>query len=149
MNQEKLPNLFRPLAFYHPVSDNSGIATSFSYNSGEDKLYLNILPQTGYDEETFRGFFSGEGKKVVKFSQVEASCIARCIDKGQGFDVVHSFNNIRNEICFAPLESREYELTIQYSEGDQEKIFRTELEIGELNLLRLYIESAIQESFYN
>lgn len=148
-SQDKQPNIFKPLAFYHPAPENKGIALSFSYNSSEDKLYLNILRQTGWDNDLKRGTFSGEDKKVVKFSQKEAATIAFCISEGSFFSTQHTFNNIQNEIALTPSETLDYELNIRHIVDGNATVFTTDLDIGESHLLKLYIENAIKESFYH
>lgn len=142
------PNLFKPLPFYHPAPENKGLAISFSYNSSEDKLYLNLLRQTGYDEETRRGFFGGEDKRVVKFSQVEAAEIAQVLQSKGDFYATHKFNATTNTIALTATLNLEFNLKIKQDVGGHIEHFETALSRGEMNLLRLYIEAAIQESFF-
>lgn len=146
--QIKEPNLFKPLPFYHPAPENKGLAVSFSYNSSEDKLYLNLLRQTNYDPETQRGLFGGEDKKVVKFSQIEASEIAQVLQSKGDFHAVHKFNVTTNTIALTATLNHDFLLKIKQDIGGNVENFETVLTRGEANLLRLYIEAAIQESFF-
>jgi hypothetical protein len=146
--QDKQPNLFRPLPFYHAEPGNAGIAISFSYNSTEDKLYLNLLRQNGWDETTKRGTFSGEDKRVVKFSQIEAASLAEIITNGGSLHLIHQFNGITNNISIEWSDGEELILSINQRTAKGEERFMTELTSGEAHLLRIYIESAIKESFW-
>lgn len=147
MKSSQSANIFRPLPFYHPKSDNTGLALSFSYNSSEDKLYLNILKQTGWDQTAQRGTFGGEDKKVVKFSQIEAAAIAKTIQDRLRFGTIHKFNGITNTFSIFPLNDS-FALDIKHETENTGVTFSTNLSTGESYLLKSYIDAAIQESFY-
>lgn len=58
------------LIFYKPNKNNTGSACQWSFNSkGDDKaVYLELFKQTGWDETTENGKFSGGEKLNLKFS---------------------------------------------------------------------------------
>lgn len=150
-NNTKEPNRFRPLPFYHPRPDNKGYAASFSYNTSEDKLYLNILKQSSWDTATNRGTFSGENKTVIKFSSNEAAQLAFIIGNNNGvFNVTHEFNGIANNIVFFKIDNLNFRFEIfQRLEENKNNNILVELSDAEIYKLKLYIDAAIQDSFYN
>jgi hypothetical protein len=63
------------LSLFKPNAKNTGAALLASFNSKGDKkgIFLELIPQTGWNEQTKNGSFKGGEKITVKFSPQEAA----------------------------------------------------------------------------
>jgi hypothetical protein len=76
----------KSISYYKPNSQNKGAAAQFQFGIKEDDygLYLSIVKQSSWNNESKRGSFSENAKnplknKKIKFNNTEASAICRVL----------------------------------------------------------------------
>jgi hypothetical protein len=99
----------KSLSFYKPNSSNRGSAAQFQYGAKplDYGLYLSIVKQFNWNNESKRGSFSENSKdplknKKIKLNATEASAICRVIDlKSDKWSTVHKSEYKTTSISFS------------------------------------------------
>ncbi len=76
------------LSLFKPNAKNTGAALLASFNSKGDKkgIFLELIPQTGWSEQTKNGSFKGGEKITVKFSPQEAAKFVHSLENQKPFE---------------------------------------------------------------
>ena len=82
------------LQFYKPNSKNSGCGCSFKYSAKDDCIFVNMIKQASWDEQTKRGSFAGNAQNPkascsVKLSLTEAADIISAVRRNGDVSAFH------------------------------------------------------------
>jgi hypothetical protein len=158
------------LQFYKPNKSNTGHACSFWVNE-DGTLNCSFIKQSGWNEKTRTGQFSANkdnpnGRVISKLSEIEAAAIVSSIRrktplnlnyKGEDGGFYHKSEKQILRISFKSMYDKEnakkhigYSFTINKEAPDDstnKSSFYIMLTHGEAELLAIYLEKAVNESF--
>lgn len=145
------------LAFYKPNKSAKGSLASISFNSKSEKkgIFIEMVKQTGWDNQTGTGSFKDGDKVNVKLSLIEAAGIMRAIEQNcaaapKGF--YHKSQTGTATINFTPYEREGaqvgFSLGISKQEGTGErKNFYIGLDFNESRLLQEFLRFCLGHVF--
>ena len=146
------------LAFYKPNRAVKGSLANFSFNSKGDKkgIFVELVKQTGWNNENSTGSFKDGEKVNIKFSLIEACALIRAIENNtsaadNGF--YHSSQKGSARISFTPYIRNEqqvgFSLGVVKQEGQSQdkKNFYIGLDFNEARLLKEFLLFAINHVF--
>lgn len=132
----------------------TGHAATFSVNSKEGSLYIQIIKQTGYNAERHLGSFKGGEKLNVKFNMWEVGSIVDALVRNATYKTVHKSQNKTTSVSvgpyFAPDDDKKilgYSFSFSYKEGDEPKRFSISLNSGEKVVILEYFRFMLSKSF--
>lgn len=146
----------KSVSYYKPNSQNRGAASQFQFGAkeGDFGLYLSIIKQSSWNNESKRGSFSENAKnpsknKKIKFNEVEASSICRVIDNlDEKWTTVHKSDAKTTSISFSKYIKDEVHLGFGISIGEKGgESFMIGLNNSEGYLLREFLKEYIQFTF--
>lgn len=146
------------LSIYKAKANKNGTACSFSFNSKDQALFINLIKQVGWDESTKKGSFKGGDKCNVKFSMAEIGGLIDTIEKGRPSKGYHSSQNQTIQYTFAPYylgpeggdkKLAGFSLSVfrQTGEEKEKKAFQIGFNFGEAVMLREYFRSVLGRMF--
>lgn len=146
----------KSLSFYKPNSANKGSAAQFQYGAKplDYGLYLSIVKQFSWNNESKRGSFSENSKdpsknKKIKLNATEASAICRIIElKSDKWSTVHRSESKTTSINFSPYvkDGNMLGFGMSVSEKDGQS-FMIGLNNDEAYLLKKFLDSYILFTF--
>ena len=82
------------LQFYKPNPKNTGCGCSFKYSAKDDCIFVNMIKQASWDDQTKRGSFAGNSQNPkmsgsVKLSLTEASDIISAMRRNSELSAFH------------------------------------------------------------
>ena len=100
---------------YKPNSKNTGGLASFRVSKSEKgddtiaQLFVEFVPQDGWDNDKKLGAFSKTDKKCVMFNVSEAGEMIACMKHSYPWQAYHSSGTVSTQITFGPWE-KEHEV---------------------------------------
>lgn len=99
----------KSISYYKPNSQNKGAAAQFQFGAKDNDygLYLSIVKQFAWNNDSKRGSFSENAKnpaknKKIKFNSTEASAICRIIESSSDkWSTVHRSESKTTSITFS------------------------------------------------
>lgn len=99
----------KSISYYKPNSQNRGAAAQFQFGNKEEDmgLYLSLIKQFGWNNESKRGSFSENAKnplknKKIKLNSIEASAICRVLrSECEKWSTVHKRDTKTTSISFS------------------------------------------------
>jgi hypothetical protein len=132
----------------------TGHAATFSVNSKEGSLYIQIIKQTGYSAERHLGSFKGGDKLNVKFNVWEVGSILDALAKNTTYKTVHKSAAKTTSVSVGPYFAQDdpkkilgYSFSFSYKEGDEPKRFSISLNSGEKVVIIEYLRFMLSKSF--
>lgn len=138
------------LQVYKPNSKQSGHAMSLSVNTGESRgFYLEMIKQTGWNEESKKGSFKNGEKVNVKFNETEIAGFIYAIKSGTATKFFHSTETAKTSINFGPYVNKTSGETLgtSLSISRDGVSFLIGLSFAETELILQWFEFAIKELF--
>jgi len=108
------------LEFYKGGKTIKGAATSFTVASKKSTIFVNIIKQTGYNEQTHRGVYQGGIQHSIALGAHECAAIINTIESNEPYETVHPSEKYTSTIKFEKYEKDGKQL------GFGLKIFRSE-----------------------
>jgi hypothetical protein len=95
------------LQFYKPNSKNTGCGCSFKYSAKDDCIFVNMIKQASWDDQTKRGSFAGNAQNPkascsVKLSLTEAADIISAVRRNGEVSAFHDSAKQVTRIKFSP-----------------------------------------------
>jgi hypothetical protein len=95
------------LQFYKPNSKNTGCGCSFKYSAKDDCIFVNMIKQASWDDQTKRGSFAGNAQNPkascsVKLSLTEAADIISAVRRNGEVTAFHDSAKQVTRIKFSP-----------------------------------------------
>lgn len=95
------------LQFYKPNSKNTGCGCSFKYSPKDDCIFVNMIKQASWDDQTKRGSFAGNAQNPkascsVKLSLTEAADIISAVRRNGEVSAFHDSAKQVTRIKFSP-----------------------------------------------
>lgn len=95
------------LQFYKPNSKNTGCGCSFKYSAKDDCIFVNMIKQASWDDQTKRGSFAGNAQNPkascsVKLSLTEAGDIISAVRRNGEVTAFHDSAKQVTRIKFSP-----------------------------------------------
>lgn len=95
------------LQFYKPNPKNTGCGCSFKYSAKDDCVFVNMIKQASWDDQTKRGSFAGNSQNPkmsgsVKLSLTEASDIISAMRRNSELSAFHDSAKQVTRIRFSP-----------------------------------------------
>lgn len=144
------------VSFYKPNSKNTGSAAQFNYGlkSGDFSLYISIIKQASWDDQTKRGSFTENAKnpdknKTVKLNITEAAAIIRVIsEESNKWTTVHKTSTAITSLTFSPYIKDGTKLGYGFSISEKDKnSFMLSLTSDEGKVLEIFLTKYITDSF--
>lgn len=130
-----------------------GCAAGISFNSKEQCLFIQLVKQTSYNEETRLGSFAGGEKVTIKSSKAEIGSLLDVLRRNVPYSTVHRSRDAMTQIYFEPYfivnnetqqkEHKGYGLRVIKKSQDKESKFLMSFNFGEAELLRSYLNFAL------
>lgn len=145
------------LPFYKPTKSVKGSLANFSFNSkGEKKgIFIEMVKQTGWDNQSSTGSFKNGDKVNIKLSLIEAAALIRAIEQNtaaaeKGF--YHSSAKGSATINFSPYvrdgKQIGFSLAISKQEGTSDrKNFLIGFDFNECQLLKEFLRFSLDHVF--
>lgn len=140
-----------PLQFYKPQKNGKGSASSWSVNSKEKSVFVQIVKQSG-DFGSDHPFKDGE-KATVQLSLVEIGHLLNVLNRAVEYKTVHQSEKYSTNIGFSPYIKDGNHLGYGFSIGRQEKgkegfqSFMLGYNFGEAETLKHWLEFALEHIF--
>lgn len=117
----------KSVSFYKPNSYNKGSASQFQYGqkANDSGLYVSIVKQASWNNETKRGSFSANAKnpkanKRIKLNAAECAGICRVIEeKVEKWSSVHRNESIITSLNFSQYIKDEVKMGYGFSIGEK------------------------------
>jgi hypothetical protein len=95
------------LQFYKPNSKNTGCGCSFKYSAKDDCIFVNLIKQASWDDQTKRGSFAGNSQNPkmscsVKLSLTEAADVISAVRRNGDVSAFHDSAKQVTRIKFSP-----------------------------------------------
>lgn len=90
------------MQLYKPNSSNKGHGISFSLNSKDAAVYIQVIKQTSWNPQTKKGEFRGGAKFNVKLNATEIAGIISSLESNSTKKFFHSSEKGSVSISFAP-----------------------------------------------
>ena len=95
------------LQYYKPNSKNTGCGCSFKYSAKDDCVFVNMIKQASWDEQTKRGSFAGNAQNPkascsLKLSLTEAADIISAVRRNGEVSAFHDSAKQVTRIKFSP-----------------------------------------------
>ena len=92
-------------ALYHPNKSSKGFAISFKSVLEDKAIYIEVIRQSGWNDQEKIGSFKGsrenpEGRANVKLSNIEVGAFLDCLDKSRPFSTFHDHDKKPKKINF-------------------------------------------------
>jgi len=146
----------KSLSFYKPNSYNKGSAAQFQYGAkdGDFGLYISIVKQAGWNNDTKKGSFSANAKdpkknKKVKINNIEAAAISRVLDcTTDKWSTVHKSESKTTSLIFSHYIKDAVKLGygLSVSEKNAES-FMLSLNNDEGHVLKVFLNEYIKFTF--
>lgn len=137
-------------SIYKPTSKNTGGAASFKANN--DGVFVEVLKQKTWNDNTKKGTFDPEAKMVVFLNLIELSTILRVLNgKLDEFKIPHvQKDKTQTNISFTKWKNNETLMGFGFSVHRGDKRNSVSFNLNEAELLKQFIAWAIQKGFeYN
>jgi hypothetical protein len=146
----------KTVSYYKPNSQNKGAAAQFQFGAKDNDygMYLSIVKQFGWNNESKKGSFSENSKnpsknKKIKFNNTEASAICRVLESStEKWSTVHRSETKTTSITFSHYikdgAKLGYGLSINEKDGES---FMIGFNNDEGYLLREFLKSYILFTF--
>jgi hypothetical protein len=132
----------------------TGHAASFSINSKEGSLYIQLIKQTGYNAEKHLGSFKGGDKLNVKFNIWEVGSILDALLKNTTYKTVHKSTDRTTSVSVGPYFAQDdakkilgYSFSFSYKDGEEQKRFSISLNSGEKVVIMEYLRFMLGRAF--
>lgn len=142
------------ISFYKPNQYNKGSAAQFQFGMGKDSgLYLSIIKQESWNNDTKRGSFSKNVKdpaknKTVKLNSTEASAICRVLTTDTPkWSSVHKTSEKTTSLSFSHYLKDGVKLGYGFSIGGKDDQFLLSLTNDEGYLLSIFLIEYIKSTF--
>lgn len=95
------------LQYYKPNSKNTGCGCSFKYSAKDDCIFVNMIKQASWDEQTKRGSFAGNAQNPkascsLKLSLTEAADLISAVRRNGEVSAFHDSAKQVTRIKFSP-----------------------------------------------
>lgn len=140
------------IQFYKPTQKVTGSACSFSFNSKDECLYIQLVKQVGYDPAKRLGSFNGGEKVNLKFSMTEIGGMIDALERNVPFSAFHS-SEARTGINFDPYIDKVsnlqkgFSLRINQTSGDNKISFALGFTFPEMVQIREYLKFVLEHCF--
>lgn len=149
------------LQFYKPNKKNTGHACSFWVNE-DGTINCSMIKQSGWNEKNRTGQFSANkdnpnGRVISKISEIEACAIISAVRRRTEFSAYHRSEKQVLNLSFKSMFDREnpkkhtgysFSINKEDAEDSTNKVsFYLMLDYGEAELLAIYLNKAVDESF--
>ena len=96
---------------YKPTARVTGLAISLQASDRDGKLYVNMIKQASWNEQTKKGSFIENRKKpgfytTLKFNQAEAAGMIDAIERHYEFKAYHGTEARATQITFGPAQPK-------------------------------------------
>lgn len=144
------------MQIYKANKANKGAACSFSFNSKEAALYIQLIKQTGYDDAKHLGSFSGGEKITIKSSLAEIGSFLDVLKRNVEYSTVHKSKGATTQIWLAPYivdfngtkTQKGFGLRVSKKTDDGvESKFLMPINFGEAQLLQVYLDFVLRHIF--
>lgn len=139
------------LKFFKAQKNGGGSAANFSFNSKDNAFYVEIVKQTGYDNDKNLGSFNGGFKINSKLSLFEIGSFLNAVYNKQEYKTVHKTNERTLTISFAPYFLKDpdntykgFGLSLFIS---KEQVCRIGFSPGELEVLVEFFKFGLERCF--
>lgn len=139
-----------PLQFFKPTKTNSGAASSWRFFSKDGSFLVQIIKQTGWNDEYKTGSFKDGEKMSIKLSLTEAGSIINSIRSKSEFSTVHKTKDRTLSLKFSPYidkESKTYKGFGLSASAGENKYFRIGFTPADLCLLEQFIGFGMNHCF--
>lgn len=89
-----------PLTFFLSRPTIDGCILELSFNSKDQGLYLGFINQTGWNEQTKLGAFTGGKKHSIFLNMREMAMLINSLNTTEQFDIMHEYQNIKTYLFF-------------------------------------------------
>ncbi len=139
-----------PLQFFKPTKTNSGAASSWRFFSKDGSFLVQIIKQTGWNDEYKTGSFKDGEKMSIKLSLTEAGSVINSIRSKSEFSTVHKTKDRTLSLKFSPYidkESKAYKGFGLSASAGENKYFRIGFTPADLCLLEQFIGFGMNHCF--
>lgn len=144
------------MQIYKANKSNRGCAASFSFNSKDAALFIQLIKQVSYDEASHLGSFSGGEKITIKSSMAEIGSFLDALKRNVEYSTVHQSKDATTQIWLAPYYVGEGEDKVQRGYGLRvskktkegvESKFLMPFNFGESQQIQSYLDFVLKHIF--
>ena len=139
--------------FYKPTQKITGAACSFSFNSKEECVFIQLIKQVSYDAGKRLGTFNGGEKINLKFSMTETAGMIDALERNVAYSMFHTTPVAKTGINFEPymdqvaLTQKGFSLKIHQTAGENKIGFLLGFTFPEMALVKEYLKFALTHCF--
>lgn len=137
------------LNFYKPNKSVKGALASFSFNSKDGALYIQLVRQTSYDEKRHIGGFKDGAKLNTKFNAMEIGGLLRSLKELKEAKFIHTTPESKTNITFGPYNKKDSDelagFGMRIYKGEES--FSVPFSLDEAYLLEEYLKYVLTHFF--
>ena len=142
-----------PINFYKPTQKVTGAACSFSFNSKEECVFIQLIKQVSYNAGKRLGTFNGGEKINLKFSMTETAGMIDALERNVAYSMFHTTAVAKTGINFEPymdqvtLTQKGFSLKIHQTAGENKIGFLLGFTFPEMALVKEYLKFSLEHCF--
>lgn len=137
------------LNFFKPNKSVKGALASFSFNSKDGALYIQLVRQTTYDEKRHIGGFKDGAKLNTKFNAMEIGGLLRSLKELKEAKFIHTTPESKTNITFGPYNKKDSDelagFGMRIYKGEES--FSVPFSLDEAYLLEEYLKYVLTHFF--
>jgi hypothetical protein len=137
------------LQIYKPNKNNTGSASSWSFNSKQESVFAQLIKQTSWIAEKHIGSFKGGAKMTVQFNLTEIGALLDVLNRQVEYGTFHRNGETSTSIKFYPYKRKDSDVIVGY--GLSLKRGELSMAIGftfaEAEVLKEFLKFALEHIF--